>query len=288
MTSAKRFILSILAVLAFPALATAQTTAPAAPSVAPATVTSVPVAPSAATPAPAPSADEGYIIGPEDVIEVNVLGQPEFRTQARVESDGSIALPFLGKQQVNGQTPLTLAAAVSSRLKAGGYYTNPVATVTITSFASRYVTVLGEISQPGLQPVNRSYRVSEIIARAGGIKPSGAAHVIVRRVDGTELKLDFKKLAIGSEQEDPPVYPGDKIFVPEAEVFYIYGQVNSPGTFVIQENMTVRKALARAGGLTPLGSDKKVKVFRNGQPVKVSLENLVGSGDVIVVDERSF
>jgi polysaccharide export outer membrane protein len=131
MTSAKRFLLSVLAVLALPSVSIAQTAAPA-PTVAPATVTSVPVSPSTTTPAPAPSADEGYIIGPEDVIEVNVLGQPEFRTQARVESDGSIALPFLGKQQVNGQTPLTLAAAVSSRLKAGGYYTNPVATVILS------------------------------------------------------------------------------------------------------------------------------------------------------------
>lgn len=290
MTSAKRFILSVLAVFAFPALSIAQTTAPApiAPSVAPATVTAVPVTPSTATPAPAPSADEGYIIGPEDVIEVNVLGQPEFRTQARVESDGSIALPFLGKQQVNGQTPLTLAAAVSSRLKAGGYYTNPVATVTVTSFASRYVIVLGEVAQPGLQPVNRSYRVSEIIARSGGIKPSGAPVVVVRRVNGQELRLDFKKLAIGSDADDPFVYPGDKIFVPEAETFFIYGQVNAPGTFVIQDDMTVRKALARAGGLTPLGSDKRVQVFRNGQPAKVSLESKVGSGDVIVVGERLF
>ena len=290
MTSAKRFLLSVLAVFAFPALSIAQTTPPvvSAPTVAPATVTAVPVSPSTATPASAPSADEGYIIGPEDVIEVNVLGQPEFRTQARVESDGSIALPFLGKQQVNGQTPLTLAAAVSSRLKAGGYYTNPVATVTVTSFASRYVIVLGEVAQPGLQPVNRSYRVSEIIARSGGIKPSGAPVVVVRRVNGQELKLDFKKLAMGSDADDPFVFPGDKIFVPEAETFFIYGQVNAPGTFVIQEDMTVRKALARAGGLTPLGSDKRVQVFRNGQPAKVALESKVGSGDVIVVGERLF
>lgn len=93
---------------------------------------------------------------------------------------------------------------------------------------------------------------------------------------------------MGSDADDPAVYPGDKIFVPEAETFFIYGQVNAPGTFVIQEDMTVRKALARAGGLTSLGSDKRVQVFRNGQPTKVSLESKVGSGDVIVVGERLF
>ncbi len=297
MSSARRFILAVIAAFSLPAISVAQTPAATAaataaptvaPTVAPATVTAVPVAPSTAPAATTPTADEGYVIGPEDVIEVSVLGQPEFRTQARVETDGSIALPFLGKQQVNGQTPLSLAAAVSSRLKAGGYYTNPVATVTVVSFASRYVIVLGEVAQPGLQPVNRSYRVSEIIARAGGLKPSGAPHVILRRVNGQELKLDFKKLAVGSESDDPVVYPGDKLFVPEAETFFIYGQVNAPGTFVMQEQMTIRKALARAGGLTPLGSDKRVQVYRNGQPAKVSLESPVGPGDVIVVGERIF
>lgn len=292
MKNMMHLVLQVVFLLSLPTLAAAQqsdlaTAILPAPDTAPALVASIPVPPSTAASQSADS-NEGYMLGPEDVIEVNVLGQPEFRTQSRVESDGSIALPFIGKQQAAGQTPLGLAAAIGSRLKAGGYYTNPVATVAVMAYASRYVIVLGEVAQPGLQPVNRSYRVSEIIARAGGLKPSGAPHVILRRVAGEELKLSFKKLAMGSEQDDPVVYPGDKIFVPEAETFYIYGQVNAPGTFVILDQMTVRKALARAGGLTAIGSQKRVQLFRNGQAVKVPLEALVQPGDVIVVGERMF
>lgn len=286
----RRFFAFCLA-LSVPAFALAQPSDPASlppPDTGlPAAVSAVPVPPSTA-PSAGTTASEGYMLGPEDVIEVNVLGQPEFKTQARVESDGSIALPFIGKQAVSGQTPLSLAAAVSSRLKAGGYYTNPIATVTVVSYASRYVVVLGEVAQPGLQPVNRSYRVSEIIARAGGIKASGAQHIVLRRVSGEEIKLNFKKLAIGSDSDDPVVLPGDKLFVPEAETFYIYGQVNAPGTFALQDQMTVRKALARAGGLTPIGSQKRVRVFRNGQAIKMPLEAPVLPGDVISVGERMF
>ncbi|MFM7028914.1 MAG: SLBB domain-containing protein [Chakrabartia sp.] len=284
-------IFSVLLALALatPTLARQSTDGDAAPPAAvPPTISSVPVPASSAPAQPGMTESEGYMLGPEDVIEVNVLGQPDFKTQARVEADGSIALPFIGKQQVSGQTPLSLAEAISARLKAGGYFQNPVAAVTVVSYASRYVIVLGEVAQPGLQPVNRSYRVSEIIARAGGIKPSGAAHIILRRADGQEQKLAFKGLAMGAESEDPVVFPGDKVFVPEAETFYIYGQVNAPGTFPLQEDMTVRKALARAGGLTPIGSQKRVKVYRDGEATKVPLETRVRPGDVIVVGERLF
>ena len=120
MKNMMHLVLRVLFALSLPTLAAAQqsdlaTATLPAPEAAPALVAAIPVPPSTAAPQPADS-NEGYMLGPEDVIEVNVLGQPEFRTQSRVESDGSIALPFIGKQQVAGQTPLGLAAG----LKANG------------------------------------------------------------------------------------------------------------------------------------------------------------------------
>ncbi len=281
MTYLKRLLALLIMAAAGAAPALAQQLPPAAPP------------PAAAAPAPTTSgavnpADSGYILGPDDVVEVDVLGQPEFKTRARIRSDGMIALPFIGTVQVRGKTPITFATDVGAQLRAGGYYSNPIVTVEIASYASRYVVVLGEVVQPGLQPVDRAYRVSEIIARAGGLKPSGADYIIVRREDGSELKLPFRQLAMGSEADDPVVGAGDKIYVPEAETFYIYGQINAPGVYGIQTGMTVRKALARGGGLTQAGSEKRVKIFRNGEPVKVEMELPIKSGDVIVVGERLF
>ncbi|MEN9289525.1 MAG: hypothetical protein RL317_1148 [Pseudomonadota bacterium] len=283
--------LAALLVLATPNWAAAQSpdiSAFQSPPHVPETGTAMSVQSAAGPVQPDVTANQGYMLGPEDVIEVSVVGQPEFTTKAKVEADGSIALPFIGKQQVAGQTPLGLSAAITSRLTAGGFYTNPIAAVNILSYASRYVIVLGEVAQPGLQPVNRSYRVSEIIARAGGIKATGASHIILRRADGSDWKLDFRQIATGSDAQDPVVFPGDKLFVPQAETFYIYGQVNAPGTFALQDDMTVRMALARAGGLTALGSQKRVQVYRQGKASKVPLETLVRPGDVIVVGERMF
>lgn len=252
---------------------TGQATAPAA---------------AAAQPAASTSTDAGYVMGPDDVIEVDVLGQPEFKTRARVRADGTIALPFLGTVPVRGETPVSFASDIAAKLRSGGYYANPIVNVEIASYASRYVVVLGEVASPGLQPVDRSYRVSEIIARAGGLKPSGAEYVILRRETGEELKLPFEKLAMGAAADDPVVNPGDKIYVPQMETFYVYGQIAAPGVYGIQDEMTLRKALARGGGLTPSGSEKRVKIFRNGTPVKANLEMPIQPGDVIVVGERLF
>ncbi len=303
----KFFALAMAFVVAQPGSAVAQQPAPkpqatpaAAPAAAPAaTVRPVPVpapappitpaaaAPAAAAPAPNP-ADQGYVLGPDDVIDVKVLGQPEFQAGGRIEANGTINIQFIGTTAVNGETPLTLSRVIEEKLRAGGYYMKPIVTVTVVSFSSRYVTVLGEVGAPGLVPINRSYRLSEIIARVNGIRGSGADFVILRRSTGQELRLDFEKMAVGTGDEDPVVYAGDKIYVPAAEIFYIQGQVGAPGTFPIKANLTLRKALARAGGLTPLGSAKRIEVFRNGKSIKLQLEDKVMPDDVIVAGERPF
>lgn len=230
----------------------------------------------------------GYVLGPDDVIEVSVLGQPEFQTRARIRSDGTIQLPFIGEQKVAGETALTLAPKIADRLRAGGYYAKPVVNIEITGFTSRYVTLLGAVAQSGLQPVDRSYRLSEIIARAGGIRETGADFVTLTRADGTQKNYPFEKLASGGPEDDPVVNPGDKIYVPEADLFYIYGQVNAPGVYPIRGQMTVRKAIARGAGFTPSGSAKKIKLYRDGQEQKADLDMVIKPGDVFVIGEKAF
>lgn len=248
--------------------------------------------PAVATPAPpktdANAADAGYVLGPDDVVEVSVLGQPEFTTRSRVRADGTIVLPYVGSTAVSGDTPVSLAKRISGVLKAGGYYSNPIVSIEIAGFASRYVIVLGAVAQPGLQPVDRPYRVSEIVARAGGIRADGAEFVVVRREKGGELKLPFEKLATGDATDDPFVLPGDKVYVPAAETYYIYGQINAPGVYPIRDKLTLRKAIARGGGLGAAGSEKKINVYRDGKKTALALDEPILPDDVVVVGQRSF
>lgn len=257
--------------------------APLAAQVAPA------AAPVAAQAAPAAASTDGYQIGPEDVVEVDVLGQQDFRSRVKVKSDGTIPLPYIGNVQAAGYTAITLAQVVYSRLKTAGIFAEPVVNVEVVSYASRYIIALGELSAPGLVPVDRAYRLSEILARVGGIKPTGTTYVILTRQGQPEMKLTFDNLAKGTEQDDPLVQPGDKIFVPKADRYYLSGAIKSPGEYVLSDVLTIRKALARAGGVSANGSPSKVKIFRDGREIKhVNLETVVQPGDSIVVGERLF
>lgn len=236
----------------------------------------------------APGANAEYILGPEDVIEVEVVGQPD-KARARVYTDGSVQLNLVGKLQAEGKTPKQLGAEIAAALKAGGFYADPAVNVEVSSYASRYVTVLGAVGSPSLVPINRAYRLSEILARVGGVRAEAADYIIVRpESGGAEKRYLIDELAIGGADKDPFVAPGDKIYAPVAEVFYVSGQVNSPGPFAMKTDLTVRQAIARAGGLTASGSEKKVEVTRGGKKIKLSADAKVQPGDVLVVGERLF
>lgn len=243
---------------------------------------------SAAAGAPGLGDSSAYVLGRDDAVEIALLGGGQFGGRARVQADGTIQLPFIGKIQAADRTTAELADAIRKALQTGGYFADPVVTVEVVGYASRYVTVLGAVGQPGLIPMNRPYRLSEILARVGGIRDGAADYVVVRSANGEEKKLLVRDLATGDASQDPAVAPGDKIYAPTAELFYIYGQVNSPGAYPLQTGMTVRMALAKAGGLTESGSDKKIDANRAGKKTKVDSSSPVQAGDVLVVGERMF
>ncbi|MFL5297721.1 MAG: SLBB domain-containing protein [Phenylobacterium sp.] len=228
-----------------------------------------------------------YVIGPEDVVDVNVVGQPD-HTRARVYTDGSIQVALIGRVNASGRTPKQLGADIAAALKAGGYYADPVVSVEVVGYSSRYVTVLGSVAQPGLVPINRTYRLSELLARVGGVREGAADYLIVRPESGPEKRYIVDKLAAGDASQDPQVHAGDKIFIPPAEMFYITGQVKSPGTYPIKTDMTIAQAIARGGGLTDSGSDKKVGVTRAGKKVKMAPTEKVQPGDILDIGERLF
>jgi polysaccharide export outer membrane protein len=235
------------------------------------------------------AADRAYIIGPDDVIEVSVLGRSDFTTRGRVGQDGTIQLPYLGSVKVGNQTTEQLAAALQHSLESGGYFAHPIVKVEIVSYASRYVVVLGSVTTPGLVPIDRPYRLSEIIARAGGIRDGGADYVELKTANGPAKDIPIATLATGAADSDPFVAAGDKIYVPQAQLFYITGQVKAPGAYPIVAGMTLRMALSRGGGLTDAGSDRRIEVVRHGKRLEhVDLDAPIESGDVVKANEGLF
>lgn len=230
----------------------------------------------------------GYVLGPGDVIETAVLGRDDFKQRVQVQVDGTIQLPFLHSVKAADLTVIQLRDQITQMLRQGGFFIDPVVSVSVVSYASRYVTVLGEFATPGLIPVDRAYRVSEILARAGGAKTSAGDTLVLRRISGQQFVLPLATVSSGGPAEDPMVQPGDKLFIATAPNFYIYGQVTGPGAYKVERGMTVRMALARGGGLTERGSLGRVSIIRNGQKVKAELDMPITGDDTIVVGERFF
>ena len=220
---------------------------------------------------------------------MSVLGRTDYTTRTRIDENGDIQLQYLGAVKAAGRTTVQLSTQIAQALQKGGFFANPVVQVNVSSYASRYVTVLGNVATPGLVPVDRAYRLSEIIARVGGIKEAGATYVILRPKSGGERRITISTLATGDLNEDPYVSPGDKIYSPPAELIYVSGQVKGGGAFALLPDMTVRMAISRAGGLTDSGSDKRVTITRKGKKLThAGLDSKVEAGDVLVVGERLF
>jgi polysaccharide biosynthesis/export protein len=238
-------------------------------------------------PAEASTNMQSYVLGPRDILGVEVVGRADYKAQVQVQEDGTIALPLIGLVNAATLTLPQLRSEIQRRLVSGGFFLKPEVLVVLITASSQYAVMLGDIGTPGLLMLDREYRLSEILARAGGVR-QGSDAVTLTTPAGENREYSLRAIAT-NKTPDPIVAPGSKIFVQPAEVFYISGQIGNAGGFPVEEGMTVRQALARAGGITSLGSAKKVKLYRGSQVTKkVDLETKVEPGDTIVVGERFF
>ena len=225
-------------------------------------------------------------LGVGDAIHVTVFQQPDLTTDARISEKGSIAMPLIGEVKIAGLSQPEAAAQIAGKLKDGQFLKNPQVAVAVTTVRSRQVSVLGAVARPGRYPLDdTSSQLSDVIAAAGGITAAGADTVVVIR-DGKETRLP----AIGKSFE---LKGGETINVERAPVFYIHGEVARSGAYRVEPNMTVMQAIAAGGGVTPRGSDRRLKLRRvgaDGQLVEkdASLKDPVKADDVIFVKEALF
>jgi polysaccharide export outer membrane protein len=225
-------------------------------------------------------------LGPGDTVRVTVFGQPDLTTEARVSDKGTIDLPLVGSVKVAEKAPADAAGTIADALKKGQFLKNPQVTVALTAVRSRQVSVLGLVAHPGRFPLEESrMRVPDIIAAAGGIAPGGASTVTVIR--------DGQPKHVTALDKDFLLRGGDTVYVDRAPVFYIYGEVTRSGAYPVTPNMTVMQAISVGGGITPRGSERRVKLRRTGADGKVvetdaHLQDVVKADDVIYVKESIF
>jgi polysaccharide biosynthesis/export protein len=240
-------------------------------------------------------------IGSGDQVRVDVFGHPDLSTTTYVTDDGSIRMPLVGAVPVGDGSPVEVAKKIEAALKSGQFLIDPHVTVSVLQSLSKRVSVMGEVGKPGRYPVEPTSTVLDAIALAGGITGKGADVAFIFRDDASGVKqqiqvqTDMSQILASPDVRlaaMQPLQAGDTIIVPKA-TFTITGQVASQGEYRIEPGMLLYQAIARAGGLTPLGSASRVEIRRLGKDgkyvdMKGKTDTRIEPGDVIKVKERIF
>jgi polysaccharide biosynthesis/export protein len=237
----------------------------------------------------------GRILTSQDVISIKVVNQPDMDTTTRVESDGTITFPYVGRIRTAGLSEDQLAQAIERRLASRQIVTEPHVLVELTSFGTQ-TSVQGQVGAPGVYTLDRPTNLTQLLSRAGGLTNVGIGGTItVRRAHGAMVKtFDSKDVQAGRGPGATfLIANNDEIFVNLAPFYYLYGYVGKTGEFPLTRPLTVQEAIAIGGGLSALGSDWRIRIKRkaaNGQTIEVpaSLDDQVQGGDIIVVNERIF
>ena len=237
-------------------------------------------------------------MGPGDLIKISVFQNPDMSTETRISESGTITLPLVGTVEIGGLTTAQAETRIVGLLKSGGFVPRAQVTVVVTQFRSRQVSVLGQVNRPGRYPIEEpTLRLTDVLAIAGGVSPTGADTVtIIRPRDNNEDHLEVDLLGLFDVPAQPrnlELQNGDTVFVPRAPMFYIYGEVQRPGAYRLERKMTVVQCISLAGGLTPRGNEKNLRISRRlvnstTRIISVSADDFVLQDDVVFVKESLF
>ena len=245
-----------------------------------------------------------YIIGPSDLLEVDVYESEKLSDEVRVSSRGFVTLPLVGNIDVNGLSSRELEQKYEKLLKDGGYIRNPHVSINIVEYRSKVVDIMGFVNEPGEHELIGRQTVLDAIADAKGLTDNAGNTIYLSRTntDGTKQSyiIDIQQLLkeSGNPQLNLIVQPGDIIFVPEAGNVYVEGAVKSSGSYAIEQgSATVSQMISKAGGVASYADQDEVKLIRyhsDGQReiVNLDLKNIreggaedpvVQDGDAIIV-----
>lgn len=221
-----------------------------------------------------PSHAQDVRLGSGDLVRISVFGQDDLETVTRVTNEGNISFPLVGEVQILGMSSRDAEAEISRLLTEGNFVRNPQVTVFIEERRTAErdaVTILGQVNRPGRFAVESisdggAESIIGLLALAGGVKDDAADHVILTRdAEGANrtLRIDLVALLnLGDVSQNQALSGGDIVFVPRMDVFYIYGEVDKPGRYRLERDMTVMQAISVSGGMTQFGTEKDISVKR--------------------------
>lgn len=227
-------------------------------------------------------ADSNVKLGVGDLVEISVFGVPDLSIKSRISGSGDLYFPLIDYVHVADLTTDEAQDLIQKRLEDGGFVRGPHVSIFVDESASQAVTLLGEVNRPGPYPLIGERHLFDLISAAGGLNDrAGRVVTIEHRSDPSEkVSLQLSSNLAEDTQNNVEVLPGDTIIVSRAGIVYVVGDVQRPSGFMIEDNnLSVLKALALAGGSTRTSALSKTKIIRQTpsgvQEIPVNLKKVL-------------
>lgn len=239
-----------------------------------------------------------YRLSAGDSVRITVFQSPDLSIETRISEAGVVSFPLLGNITIGGLTPGQAEKKIADGLREGNFVKQPQVSIVVAQVRGNQVSVLGQVLRPGRYPIETAeLRLTDLLALAGGIAPTGADIVTVvgkRNGKAFRSEVDLPKV-FGPDRNlnDVLLQNEDVVWVDRAPTIFVYGEVQRPGTFRLERGLTVLQALATAGGVTQRGTEKGIRVHRKGtdgktQVAQPAMDDPLRDGDVVYVRESLF
>jgi polysaccharide biosynthesis/export protein len=206
-------------------------------------------------------------LGAGDLLDVNVYNVPELTSKVRVSSSGDIYLPLIDYVHVEGVTQEEAQTLIEKRLADGGFVRSPHVTIFVDEATSQGVTVIGEVTRPGIYPDVPDHRLYKVISEAGGFTASASRNLaIIRQGVAEPVHIVLPRNLADDMSGNVEVLPGDTITIPRAPIIYVVGDVGRPSGLLMDNGtpLTVLQAVALAGGINRTAKLGGVRIIRKG------------------------
>lgn len=236
---------------------------------------------------------EDYVIGHQDLLEIRVFNLDELNQVVRVEEDGNISLPLVGRLHVDGMAKSDLEAKLSKILDEN-HLKGAQATVFVREAVSKRISVSGAVRSPGSYDMPRSRTLLEVLSAAGGLLDDFGTEIVIfrKQEDGSRVRLSVNSerlLRAVETASNIALLPGDLVHVPTVGRMRIFvgGSVRNPNMYEVREDepITLLKAITMAGGTTERALVTRIKVIRLGEDA-VRMDHEVNLHDVLSGEVR--
>jgi polysaccharide export outer membrane protein len=242
------------------------------------------------------------VLNDGDLVRMSVYGNPDLTTELKVTASGELNVPLIGQIMVKGLSATQAEQAISKKLIKDGYLKQAQVNLVVLQSVGQQVSILGQVAKPGKYSIETGAKtLFDFIALSGGVSANGSDFITVVRVSenpAQRMTFNLRELLLQANANqinsaNVLMRADDIIYVPEAPVFYVYGEAKTPGVFRHKPRMTLLQALSMAGGLSNRGTENGLTIQRRnpeGQllDVTATMSTEILEDDIVTIKESLF